>query len=77
LGGHNPKLFWILVASIAKTEFGFYGIEKNNARISETEMNIRIAEALAGTNDDDDECDILSNESYPIKLQFLQIIVLS
>jgi hypothetical protein len=49
--------------SNAKTELGFYGIEKNNTRISETEMNIQIAEALAETNDDDDECDILSNES--------------
>ncbi|CAB4411334.1 unnamed protein product [Rhizophagus irregularis] len=50
--------------SNAKTELGFYGIEKNNTRISETEMNIRIAEALAETNDDDDdEYDILSNES--------------
>lgn len=50
--------------SNAKTELGFYGIEKNNTRISETEMNIRIAEALAETNDDDDdECDVLPNES--------------
>jgi hypothetical protein len=51
--------------SNAKTELGFYGIEKNNTRISETEMNIQIAEALAETNDDDDECDVLSNESLP------------
>ncbi|CAB4407406.1 unnamed protein product [Rhizophagus irregularis] len=50
--------------SNAKTELGFYGIEKNNTRISETEMNIRIAEALVETNDNnDDECDVLSNES--------------
>ena len=28
-------------------------------------MNIWIAEALAETNDDDDECDVLSNESLP------------
>ncbi|PKY56700.1 hypothetical protein RhiirA4_477175 [Rhizophagus irregularis] len=28
-------------------------------------MNIRIAEVLAETNDDDDECDVLSNESLP------------
>ena len=26
-------------------------------------MNIRIAEVLAETNDNDDECDVLSNES--------------
>jgi len=51
--------------SNAKKELGFYGIEKNDTRISETEMNIRIAEALAETNDDDDECDVLSNESLP------------
>ncbi|EXX63640.1 hypothetical protein RirG_150440 [Rhizophagus irregularis DAOM 197198w] len=51
--------------SNAKKELGFYGIEKNNTRISETEMNIRIAEALAETNDDDDECDVLLNESLP------------
>ena len=54
--------------SNAKTELGFYGIEKNNTRISETEMNIRIAEALAETNDDDDECDVLSNESLPYQI---------
>ncbi|PKK62114.1 hypothetical protein RhiirC2_790846 [Rhizophagus irregularis] len=43
--------------SNAKKELGFYDIEKNNTRISETEMNIQIAEALAETNDNDDECD--------------------
>ncbi|GBC35647.2 ribonuclease H-like domain-containing protein [Rhizophagus irregularis DAOM 181602=DAOM 197198] len=51
--------------SNAKKELGFYGIEKNNTRISETEMNLRIAKALAETNDDDDECDVLLNESLP------------
>lgn len=51
--------------SNAKKELGFYGIEKNNTRISDTEMNIQIAEALAETNDDEDECDVLSNESLP------------
>lgn len=51
--------------SNAKTELGFYGIGKNNIRISESEMNIQIAEALAEINDDDDECDVLSNESIP------------
>ncbi|EXX66260.1 hypothetical protein RirG_125540 [Rhizophagus irregularis DAOM 197198w] len=51
--------------SNAKKKLGFYGIEKNNTRISETEMNIQIAEALAETNDDDDECDVLLNESLP------------
>src|SRR5579859_2360223 len=61
--------------SNAKTELGFYGVETNGTRISDAEMNIRIAEALAET--DEDECDVLSNESLPIKLQFLQIIVLS
>jgi hypothetical protein len=49
--------------SNAKTELGSYSMEKNNTCISETEMNIRIAEALTETNDDDDECNILSNES--------------
>jgi hypothetical protein len=49
--------------SNAKTKLGFYSMKKNNIHISETEMNIRIAEALAKTNDDDDECVILSNES--------------
>ncbi|CAB4446361.1 unnamed protein product [Rhizophagus irregularis] len=49
---------------MSRQNLGFYGIEKNNTRISETEMNIRIAEALAETNDDDDnKCDVLSNES--------------
>ncbi|GBC05940.1 hypothetical protein RclHR1_06510007 [Rhizophagus clarus] len=43
----------------------FYGIEKNDICISETEMNIQIAEALAEINNDDNECDVLSNESLP------------
>ncbi|EXX66721.1 hypothetical protein RirG_121060 [Rhizophagus irregularis DAOM 197198w] len=51
--------------SNAKKKLDFYGIEKNDTCISETEMNIRIAEALAETNDDDDECDVLLNESLP------------
>ncbi|GBC53987.2 zinc finger BED domain-containing protein 1-like [Rhizophagus irregularis DAOM 181602=DAOM 197198] len=51
--------------SNAKKELGFYSIEKNNTHISETKMNIRIAEALTETNDDDDECDVLLNESLP------------
>ena len=49
--------------SNARTELGFYGIQNNGTRISDAEMNIRIAEALAET--DDDECDDLSNESLP------------
>src|SRR5262249_53514245 len=48
--------------SNAKTELGFYGVETNGTRISDAEMNIRIAEALAET--DDDECDV-PNESIP------------
>jgi hypothetical protein len=50
---------------------GFYSIEKNDTHISETEMNIRIAEALVETNDDDDECDVLSNESLPNQITVL------
>ena len=46
--------------SNAKKELGFYGTDKNNNQI-----NIQIAEALAETNDDEDECDVLSNESTP------------
>ena len=46
--------------SNAKKELGFYGTDKNNNQI-----NIQIAEALAETNDDEDECDVLSNESLP------------
>lgn len=54
----------MLWKSNARTELGFYGVEKNGTRIiSDAEMNIRIAEALAET--DDDECDVLSNESLP------------
>ena len=48
--------------SNAKTELGYFGIKNNNNRISEAEMNVRIAEALAEINDDG-ECDVLSNES--------------
>jgi hypothetical protein len=50
--------------SNAKTELGYFGIKNNNNRISEAEMNVRIAEALAEI-DDDGECDVLSNESLP------------
>jgi hypothetical protein len=54
----------MLWKSNARTELGFYGVEKNGTRIiSDAEMNIRIAEALAET--DDDECNVLSNESLP------------
>ena len=50
--------------SNAKTELGFYGInQKKNTRMSEAEMNIRIAEAFAEMDDDDDEIDILSTET--------------
>ena len=31
-------------------------------------MNIWIAESLAETNDDDDECNVLSNESLPYQI---------
>ena len=50
--------------SNAKTELGFYGInQKKNTRMSEAEMNIRIAEAFAEMDDDDDEIDILSTKT--------------
>ncbi|CAB4418793.1 unnamed protein product [Rhizophagus irregularis] len=45
-------MYW---KSNAKSELGFYGIDqKKNTRISETELNIRIAEAFAEADDDDD-----------------------
>ncbi|GBB88350.1 hypothetical protein RclHR1_14900002 [Rhizophagus clarus] len=57
--------------SNAKKELGFYGIEKNNTCISKTEMNIQIAEVLAETNNDDDEYNVLSNESLPNQITVL------
>ena len=45
-------LFW---KSNSRTELGFYGIDqKNNTRLSEEDINIRIAEAFAEM--DDEEC---------------------
>ncbi|PKY35474.1 hypothetical protein RhiirB3_456322, partial [Rhizophagus irregularis] len=52
---------WHLNLNINQLE----SMEKNNTCISETEMNIQIAEVLAETNDDDDECDVLLNKSLP------------
>src|SRR5215212_9758302 len=47
-------LYW---KSNSKTELGFYGIDqKRNIRLSDEDINIRIAEAFAEI-DDDEECD--------------------
>src|SRR5688572_4927826 len=54
-------MYW---KSNAKTELGFYRInQKKNTRLSETELNINIAEAFAEMDDDDDECKDLLNET--------------
>ena len=48
-------LYW---KSNSKTELGFYGVDqKRNTRLSDEDINIRIAEAFAEMDDDDDECD--------------------
>lgn len=42
--------------SNSKTELGFYGMDtKNHTRLSDTDINIRIAEAFADANLDDDD----------------------
>jgi hypothetical protein len=67
-------MYW---KSNAKTELGFYGLnQQKNTRLSDTEINRRISEAFAETDDEDDECEgesesetsalqIVSNETIP------------